>query len=431
MSNIKIALFGTFDVNNYGDCLFPFIVKKAFARAELGDFEIDLFSPSALPSKMTSGFNYTQISGNPNDQSFEALLRSYDVLLLAGGDTVWSGERKGTYSILPYHSMSAGFRLWGWIVHLSRNFGAIGILLAPGVGTLSSHSLAYIREGYNYLRYISFRDHNSARKIDSSIAINPDIAFSLVDIYPIHLLKERFESAISEAGGAGQYIVCQISFPYLTTGALEVFVNNVAKIASHENKNILLLPICHFLDDHILLAIVKNRLESVGVRSRLFSSFDVEEILAVLANSGGYIGTSLHGAISTFSYGKKIVLVSGGGQSKHKGVFSVINSVEFVAEDPGSNLYQRWVDINLDDLKSKSNTASSLALDVFEKVKVLILNYTGKRDCCSDALFYKVHQLELNDKNIYYWFSSRIQSLVQRIKFIRNAIIKNKIKRRI
>ena len=40
MSKKRIAQVGTFDVENYGDLLFPFIFKHYFL-----DYEIDLFSP--------------------------------------------------------------------------------------------------------------------------------------------------------------------------------------------------------------------------------------------------------------------------------------------------------------------------------------------------------------------------------------------------
>ena len=77
-----IALSGTFDVENYGDLLFPEIFKKAMEKRGL-NFELVLFSPDASQEEKALDASITVY---PNSQMEEMhRQRPFDAIVVGGG----------------------------------------------------------------------------------------------------------------------------------------------------------------------------------------------------------------------------------------------------------------------------------------------------------------------------------------------------------
>lgn len=325
---MKIALIGTFDVDNYGDCLFPYIIQKVFEKLIKESVQLQLFSPTSNASKMGEAIDLLSLPGQVNDDFLNKLGR-YDLVMLAGGDTVWSGEKRGTYSFLDFNEMSAGMRLWIWPFVFQNKYKKPGVIFAPGVGKLSVEAAQILEHDFSKLSYFSLRDKVSAEKINSSVQVDLDIAFSLPLIYPKNELEVGLRNILPTDLSLGSYIVCQISHTYLD-GGFEEYLDALLCIAEKYKKKILLLPLCLFLGDEYLMLKVKAILSEKGAEVFYVNPVNVEKILVVLACGFGYIGTSLHGSITSYAYGNKTVVISGGAETKHKGVLSVASAEDIV-----------------------------------------------------------------------------------------------------
>ena len=75
----KIAQIGSFDVENYGDLLFPFVLKH-----KLSNYKIDLFSPNG--GRMP--FNEEIIVYKATDLEKKIIEEGYDALIIGGGDVL-------------------------------------------------------------------------------------------------------------------------------------------------------------------------------------------------------------------------------------------------------------------------------------------------------------------------------------------------------
>jgi hypothetical protein len=76
----KIAHFGAFDHDSYGDLLFPRILEML-----LPDFDLVHVSPTGLPSRWTDACPTLSIA--------EAIRRTdWDGVIIGGGDIIQSGE---------------------------------------------------------------------------------------------------------------------------------------------------------------------------------------------------------------------------------------------------------------------------------------------------------------------------------------------------
>ena len=79
-SHPTIALFGTFDVDNYGDCLFPLIVKHLLTK-RLGEITLYPFSPT---NRLPRIANYSRVYGY-NELS-KVLHAPPDCFVIGGGE---------------------------------------------------------------------------------------------------------------------------------------------------------------------------------------------------------------------------------------------------------------------------------------------------------------------------------------------------------
>lgn len=422
---MNIALFGTFDVDNYGDCLFPDIFIRAIEKRAPAA-SISCYSPTDKLSDLCSIDVLHSISGDFNDNEFSNKLSSYDAVVLAGGDTIWSGTRAGTYSKLKINSMSAGMRLWAWPL-IAQGENTAGIILAPGVGNLSSDSLDILKKNSTDYKYFSLRDNISKDKISSNIKVDPDIAFNLPELFSddelaLYMDKSKVKS--------DEYIVFQFSSTYNTKILNDIF-DALLSIATNEDKDIILLPLCNFLGDYYLLKNLAKKYSSSSVNIILYKANTSLEMMSVLALSSGYVGTSLHGAVTAYAYGKKSFIVTSKKQTKHRGVFGVVTSSEYLFIESPSEFKNNWSAYNLSIERENALKAclwsSTVFDDVFSSigrgnVGIDIRNKIGaasKAEIESISLFAKVRILL--QKSMY--SSKKILPLFNYLKFRVRSLI--------
>lgn len=423
----KIAILGTFDVDNYGDCLFPDVIRFGLDNLNL-DFEIDCFSPTNKVSSLCSFQNLKSIPKDSFNNEEYFALASYDVVALTGGDTIWSGNYSGTYANLGLDGFSAGMRLWATPL-LATSSQTKSVILGAGVGVLSNSSLSFLKENIFRYDYFSVRDSLSSNKLGDLPNVSPDIAFSLSKTMPVERLQK-----IANLDGYNlpeKFLVFQMSITYDHYDLNEV-LDEVIKISKQEDCKIVLLPLCIFLGDNKNLKRAQKILLNKGTDSILVEVDSSLKMLRILAEADGYIGTSLHGGITSYAYGSKTIVLATKKNSKHFGVFDVVTEAKSVCVTSATDIIKTWNSFNIEYEKERcENSANTLLTDLH------VIFSTQKDDVKNNRLFNdnldvlkKVVEQEQIDfdfkyrfKHLIYSWLTNSPSLLKSYNYVRYVLV--------
>lgn len=317
---LRIALFGTFDVDNYGDCLFPLIVKHGLEK-RLGNIELYPFSPTGRMPRIA---NYSKVYAF---NELGEIFREPPAAFIIGGGALLTTEH--ALSIYPQiRNVLYPYSLKCWLLPtmIANSWNCPTLLNAVGFGLfdeafndlaaryLSKVTLCLVRDPFT-------ADRLSRLNVDSEIV--PDSALLLPDLLTAPEWKSCYQQLARQFGIPGEFIVAQIS---LHLGAfIAQFSNAVADVAVRTGLPVVLVPICHHHSDIASLKIMQRIL-----RRRHVETYFVDEVLttlhtsSILAMSELYIGTSLHGALASIAFGKRAISFSSSKMTKQRGVLSML-----------------------------------------------------------------------------------------------------------
>ncbi len=313
-ASTKIGFVGTFEVANFGDCLFP-VIYKLLLEQRVSDCKFSYYSPR---SGMSPLGHYGPVKALP--ATLDALEFDADVLIQCGGETLALGHSPGTYNF-PASTLSAFARMWfGPTIAASR--GDVKFYIhSVGMPTTDLKPKSVIARGLKYASRVSLRDEVSASRLENEFPVEVDPMFAMSTCLEPAQWREKAQSFLPSGFEPGGYLCAHISAPYLSNG-LRPWCEQIAR--AHENSGlpILLLPICHFLWDRETLEAARSVLADLGVPDSAiqFAASGSEEVLATAAligNAGGIITTSLHALVSAVSFG--VPFAGFGGEGKVDG----------------------------------------------------------------------------------------------------------------
>lgn len=322
---MTIAQFGTFEVENYGDRLFPIVVEKELAL-RCPDYKLKLFSPLAAKN-----LGVSSILDNDEEK--------IDAILIGGGDiisfsrdiaAIYNSEWKECFS-----AHSACFALPG----IHRKSGVPVLWNAPGIPADFTCDQAWlIKLLADEADYLSVRDETSRQRlrkagVSKEIHIVPDTVLSLPKHFPKETLSSKAEKVFSSFGiQVGEPIVIQVH-PYHIQDHIAEMSEILSQVKQLTNCPILLLPIGRCHNDHVVL----EQIEKAGNgQFQLISTYlETLEVAAVIAHAKAFIGTSLHGAITAFAYGIPFLTYSCANLSKLEGFLDLVDSKERLCMDMG------------------------------------------------------------------------------------------------
>ncbi|WP_442678706.1 polysaccharide pyruvyl transferase family protein [Sphingomonas sp. ASY06-1R] len=369
---MKIGLIGTYDVENFGDCAFPsmyqFLLHKYWP-----DAQITLYSPT---TKVADILEFEQLKELPGSDVAGSFVE--DALVLTGGETISYGHSAGTY-IYPVASYSAFLRLWlGPLLAAARGETRF---IAHAVGGKLGDETPYKVIG-RLLRsadLVTFRDQVSSDRMstpDWRFPLATDPMFAIRNLASKPEFANRVSRLLSAENIAGGYIACQVSLPYVK-GKLETWAVSVSEIAISLKLHVALVPICHFLNDAEVL-------ESVRVQiANLLSPYElcveivpervkIRDTIALIGCSSGFIGTSLHGAVTAVSFGKPLAVLSSSLNGKHEQTLRSVGVNGAVTDNIGG-LRACFERTSSSDMGELADNAASLAerdfIQVVERLK--------------------------------------------------------------
>lgn len=321
---MQIGLVGTYDVDNFGDCLFPELYAHLLGAA-LPQARFTLYSPRPKAAQILS---FDTVRALP-DRLDTAPDLTEDALILTGGETLGFGHSSGTYNF-PRSVLSAYSRLWIAPLQAALTSGGATKFIVHCVGArkmddslnqlaaraLQGAALCTLRDAFSqsWIRDDSLR---------FPVATDPMFLMDRIQT-PAHWAARR-KAVLPEGFENGDgYLVAQLSLGY-GGNALDDWCTAIAGIASARNLRVVLLPICHFLEDEHYLGLAGDRLRALGVNTHLVTGrINVKDTLSVISGAYGYVGSSLHGAVAAVAFGIPLAALGHSPDGKHEGT---LNSV--------------------------------------------------------------------------------------------------------
>jgi polysaccharide pyruvyl transferase WcaK-like protein len=308
---MKIAHFGTFDVDNYGDLLFPHIVEWRMPSIEW----IHISPSSNVPKFSDALKSYT-----PNMLSDI----DYDGVIIGGGNIFHLRD----CPIKEYFNIenSAIPSIIAGAASLASKKRVPFVINGPSIRKFAYGYLekALIKRILSYSSYSSFRDQfsfESSLKIKPEVtSLIPDTAFDISRLWPKNSLNEKI-------GQSKNYIVIHVNKRYGgnvvdTAKSIDIIVSN------YDNAEIRFLPIgpCHG-DIEYMQAVAKK----IKSRYQLISELSLREFASQISNSKAYFGSSMHGFITALSYGvPSLLVVNTRPLDKFIGLLSMVESPKYV-----------------------------------------------------------------------------------------------------
>lgn len=311
----KIFLIGATDRFNYGDLLFPIIIKK-----KLEDLAVLQKDSLDIENYSLQNSDFTAIGGLPTKSYYELykdIKNNECIIIIVGGEVIGSNWFT-LYSFLDWK-----FYLMSKFHHKIKTFYEsilVKLLINPqfkypfiidknwhtnihkviynavGGSINKKDAILFLKQG----DYISVRSKQNQKNLAAQglyTNLSPDSAIIMSTIWKIEDLLKM----ITIPPLQNNFFFFQINKEYLRKNNLNDVCKIIEKIAEITKLNIVLCPIGTALghEDHIALKRISKQLK---VGHTFFTSPTLWDIMYLISSAQFYIGTSLHGVITAMSY---------------------------------------------------------------------------------------------------------------------------------
>jgi hypothetical protein len=296
-SELRFGIFGTFDVENYGDLLFPLIAEAELSR-RLGPLTLTKYSyhEKSRPSWPFAVQSLTRLPG-------DAL--QLDGAIIGGGHVIRFDKAIAPGYQPPSPDLHHPTGYWLTPALVARDAGLPVVWNAPGVhGEVPAWARPLMTLAMSTSNYVSVRDQASRRALapyagDVPVHVVPDSAFGVGRLIDMGRPSAEF-ARLRQALAAGcPYIVVQAS------SALAPFARFVRQAqGSHphglalRDHRLVSLPVCPIHGDHA--AVFDDELPGIG---RLDAWPHPLLLAELIAHASAVVGVSLHLAITALAFG--------------------------------------------------------------------------------------------------------------------------------
>ena len=325
----QVAVVGTFDVQNYGDLIFPFIVASRLGLES--SRSLTCISPTrsrGIGGRHCSTISFLDAAGRK---------AHFDLTIIGGGNIIHCRESR----VEPYFSAGTRCRslaypgLWVGPGSMPQLFPRV-VWNAPGVpGEFDEHEYRLVKLGVERVEYLSLRDAQSAELLrpyvpNVELNITPDSAWDVDLIWNRGQLDSAFPKDLSVFTNGQQYAVFHVNDRYLFKQNLQSVARDIEQIASAAGCKIVLAPIgpCH--NDIDVATKLSNRLRLPHYM--VSNPTDVLQMTSILSSCSLYIGSSMHGAIVSASFCKPVAIVASQSRVKFEGLAQLFQRDDLVFE---------------------------------------------------------------------------------------------------
>ena len=337
-----VGIWGTFDVENYGDHLFVRVAGHELSR-RLGSVELRAFSPYGWlhPTRLDSG-NPAEALGPWGRARLVEMAAELHCVLVGGGEIIHTRDEL----LAPAYGVDAldvaRIEPSRWFIEglgpdLERTtpvvWHAVGVPFDP-----TAQEAERFRAALASRDYIAVRDERSrARLVQAGVAneitVVPDSALLLTRVLSDEVLDRRlaFLRRMGWYPSDGEALVVQgnrdmLRFvPEIATALDEI-------LTRHTNVQPVLIEtgVCHGDGD------LADALEAALSRQvwRLPPEVGVEDIAAAISRSAAFVGSSLHGCITALAFSRPFVVLNFDASSKLDGFVDLVDREGAVARNP-------------------------------------------------------------------------------------------------
>jgi polysaccharide pyruvyl transferase WcaK-like protein len=302
-----VFVTGTFDVENYGDLLFPLVAAARLAPHGLSVVPV---SPTAERTRWADAAPCVALA--------DLLAERFKPrgVLIGGGNIVHAGPA----NLVDYEADGPGWAyasLWlgATIAATLRNVPVIWN--GPGVprplAAMPGLKHVMVRQAFEAANYVSVRDAASLEHLGptggATVAVVPDTAVDVARLWPRERLAATFAGLLDRKGVAagGRFLSLHVK-ARSTELSPEAMAERIGAFAAAHGLVPVLVPLglCHH-DDVTVRRIGRHVPGPVVV---VDDPQSLEEIAAVIANASLHLGSSLHGYITSAAYDVPSLLVA-------------------------------------------------------------------------------------------------------------------------
>ncbi|PZF57760.1 hypothetical protein DEJ23_06360 [Curtobacterium sp. MCSS17_008] len=290
---MRLAHFGTFDISNYGDLLFPLI-----AEHHLGDLFDHIVHISPIGGKV-----YGDVPASIAVE--DALTQEYDAVMIGGGNLI--NPRPTTLPAYTGKARVAYPQLWASAARLAAEQAIPLALNAPGIPRKFGWATrGFLRGLADTASYFSVRDEYSAdiarRAGATDVHVAPDSALAIPRV---------LGDIVERPSGR---IVVHLNERYigLEENGIAALLDDIAR-TSGDRICLLAIGPCH--GDDIVAENIAGLMRTDPIV--LSTPHAAAEVAGEISAASGYIGSSMHGYVTAVAYGVPALLVADG-KAQHK-----------------------------------------------------------------------------------------------------------------
>ena len=313
---MRIAHFGTFDVENYGDLLFPLVLERRLA--DVCDDFVHVSPANGAPDW----------EGCAPTVGFDEFLREgpkVDGVVIGGGQILRASptplgiyDRGGVSPFVTYPS------LWLGAAYVAARDGLPLCWNAPGVpASFDPAAARFMRWTASVTDHASVRDRESRRLLEEAgvevgMGVVPDTAVEVSKVWPEGGISAAYEDAFRSRGKdvPARTVAFHVN-ARLAGEDVAAVAARTDRICARLGASPILLAIGPSHGDVETQRLVAARMASDPLlvdRPR-----GLREVAACVARSEVYVGSSLHGMITACSFGRRCVLISAREDHKYAG----------------------------------------------------------------------------------------------------------------
>jgi polysaccharide pyruvyl transferase WcaK-like protein len=336
---VRIGLWGTFDVENYGDALFPMLARGELLR-RLPNAAISAFGlvGDGHPNRF-DGRTRIEALGAPTPERLEELASRLDLVVVGGGEIVHTRDREwASYYPITADEAAAIAPSRFFIDGLGEELEEECPVVWHAVGLPFD---VEVTQAGRFRRALAGRPHVSVRDAASlgrlraagvarEIAVVPDPAILLPRLYPPEVLATRIHALRAEEAYPREDRVLLVQGSRAHVPHAADLAEAIAEVCGRIRAAPLVVETgaCH--GDHEFAAALAGPLPE----SRRLGPAGLVDLTAAIAGSVGFIGVSLHGNIAALAYGRPNVLLGMSGETKLTGLSEAVREPDMLAKEP-------------------------------------------------------------------------------------------------
>jgi polysaccharide pyruvyl transferase WcaK-like protein len=299
---LRIGVWGTFDVDNYGDHLFPRIAALELRR-RLPDAEVRAYSPfgGLHPTRLDDGRWPVTPLGPWSAERVAELAGELDAVLVGGGELIHLNDRM----LAPVYGVDGDeMERMAPSRYFVEGLGPLLEAACPvvwhGLGVPiepTDEQALRLRDALGHRPYVSVRDEGSRARLAKAgvddVAVVPDSVLLLPRLLPRSPHRRR--TVVIQG--------CDLLVPY----ADDVAAGLARWWTRHPDHVPVLLETGRGRGDGDFADAIAPLLGRPSYRVPATAS--VEDIAAVIGGSAVFVGSSLHGSITALAYDRPFVVV--------------------------------------------------------------------------------------------------------------------------